>query len=221
MSECLKGWRVMEEDSLSLHNYITFEIYSKKQPVVETCDVAMPKRKTYGTKNKVYWWNEKIAELRRNATRARREITRASRKVFCSENDEEKLVRYRLHNSTGKIGFYCGKTKLKMALRTSQRVPVRFESNDWYTYRLEEDITSEHSLPKDPRQWTRDDVATWVKLLTVQHGLPEVSPSRFLMNGKALCLMTPSMFLDRVPLGGKLFYKDFQLRLCTTLYSPK
>ncbi|KAL3276863.1 hypothetical protein HHI36_012226, partial [Cryptolaemus montrouzieri] len=33
MSECLKGWRGMEEDSLSLHNYITFEIYSKKQPV--------------------------------------------------------------------------------------------------------------------------------------------------------------------------------------------
>ncbi|KAL3288829.1 hypothetical protein HHI36_003277 [Cryptolaemus montrouzieri] len=86
------------DDSLSLHNYITFEIYSKKQPVVKgkrpagwnvheldsailkekldkmfrgpsqenqkidveilttiitkACDVAMPKRKTYGTKIK-------------------------------------------------------------------------------------------------------------------------------------------------------------------------
>ncbi|KAL3271823.1 hypothetical protein HHI36_022293 [Cryptolaemus montrouzieri] len=35
MSEYLKDWRVMKEDSLSLHNYITFGIYSKKQPVVK------------------------------------------------------------------------------------------------------------------------------------------------------------------------------------------
>ena len=45
-------------------------------------------------------------------------------------------------------------------------------------------------------------------------GLPtDEITDRFLMNGKALCLMTMEMFCKRVPLGGKLLYKDFQLRL--------
>ena len=38
------------------------------------------------------------------------------------------------------------------------------------------------------------------------------------MNGKALCLMTMEMFCQRVPLGGKMLYKDFQLRLSMALY---
>ncbi|CAG9820467.1 unnamed protein product [Phaedon cochleariae] len=74
-------------------------------------------------------------------------------------------------------------------------------------------------LLPDPRQWTRDNVAHWLRHVTAAHGLPEVPPTRFLMNGKALCLMSPGMFLSRVPLGGKLLYKDFQLRLCSALYS--
>ena len=36
---------------------------------------------------------------------------------------------------------------------------------------------------------------------------------RFAMNGKGLCLMTLEMFTERVPLGGKLLYKDFRIRL--------
>jgi hypothetical protein len=36
---------------------------------------------------------------------------------------------------------------------------------------------------------------------------------RFAMNGKGLCLMTLDMFTERVPLGGKLLYKDFRIRL--------
>ncbi|CAG9770800.1 unnamed protein product [Ceutorhynchus assimilis] len=75
------------------------------------------------------------------------------------------------------------------------------------------------NLPKDPRQWTREDVSQWLRHITTIHNLPEVPSSRFLMNGKALCLMSPSMFLSRVPLGGKLLYKDFQLRLCAAMYS--
>ncbi|XP_045469206.1 transcription factor ETV6 [Harmonia axyridis] len=105
-----------------------------------------------------------------------------------------------------------------MALGTAGMAPVRYERSSWNMYQPYYPEVEDH-LPKDPRQWTRDDVATWVKFLTSQHRLPEVPIGRFLMNGKALCLMTPSMFLDRVPLGGKLFYKDFQLRLSAYLYS--
>ncbi|KAH8023243.1 hypothetical protein HPB51_011686 [Rhipicephalus microplus] len=45
------------------------------------------------------------------------------------------------------------------------------------------------SLPKDPRQWSREDVAVWLVHVMDQHRLPAVSTDRFLMNGKALCLM--------------------------------
>uniref|UniRef100_G3MMX7 PNT domain-containing protein n=1 Tax=Amblyomma maculatum TaxID=34609 RepID=G3MMX7_AMBMU len=75
------------------------------------------------------------------------------------------------------------------------------------------------ALPKDPRQWSRDDVAVWLVHVMNQHRLPAVSTDRFLMNGKALCLMSMEMFVQRVPLGGKLLYKDFQLRLSNVLYN--
>ena len=70
----------------------------------------------------------------------------------------------------------------------------------------------------DPRCWLREDVQTWIRHLAAVHGLPAVQPDRFLMNGKALCLMTMEMFCQRVPLGGKMLYKDFQLRLSMALY---
>lgn len=71
----------------------------------------------------------------------------------------------------------------------------------------------------DPRTWSRDDVHRWLHHVSEAHQLPRVFPERFLMNGKALCLMTLDMFVQRVPLGGKLLYKDFQLRLCNAMYA--
>ena len=70
----------------------------------------------------------------------------------------------------------------------------------------------------DPRCWLREDVQTWIRHLAAVHNLPAVQPDRFLMNGKALCLMTMEMFCQRVPLGGKMLYKDFQLRLSMAMY---
>lgn len=70
----------------------------------------------------------------------------------------------------------------------------------------------------DPRTWVRDDVQNWIRYMSRIHGLPCVEADRFLMNGKALCLMTMDMFSQRVPLGGKMLYKDFQLRLSTAMY---
>ncbi|KRT86097.1 hypothetical protein AMK59_2209 [Oryctes borbonicus] len=121
-----------------------------------------------------------------------------------------------------KIGFCDVRIDPRKKMQTAESVPVRYDNFQWThpvnPYREEEE---EDQLPKDPRQWTRDHVVQWLNYVTEQHGLPKISPSRFLMNGKALCLMTPGMFLTRVPLGGKLLYKDFQLRLCAALYSVK
>ena len=73
------------------------------------------------------------------------------------------------------------------------------------------------NLPMDPRQWSRAEVCIWVKWTCNKHGLPLPSMDRFLMNGKAVCLMNANMFTCRVPLGGKMLYKDFQIRLAKAL----
>jgi len=76
-----------------------------------------------------------------------------------------------------------------------------------------------HTLPQDPRCWSREDVLVWLWNLEKLHGLPAISAERFHMNGKALCLMNVDMFVQRVPLGGKLLFKDFQMRLTQALYN--
>eukprot|EP00096_Caligus_rogercresseyi_P008827 TRINITY_DN2861_c0_g2_i2.p1 TRINITY_DN2861_c0_g2~~TRINITY_DN2861_c0_g2_i2.p1 ORF type:complete len:228 (-),score=66.89 TRINITY_DN2861_c0_g2_i2:1637-2320(-) len=76
-------------------------------------------------------------------------------------------------------------------------------------------------LPLDPRHWDREDVRQWVLYMASRHNLPEIHTDRFLMNGKALCLMSVAMFTYRVPLGGKLLYKDFQLRLSKAMYNEE
>ena len=74
------------------------------------------------------------------------------------------------------------------------------------------------TLPEDPRDWSRAEVCTWVTWMCSQHRLPPPNIDRFLMNGKAVCLMSVQMFSSRVPLGGKLLYRDFQIRLANALY---
>ena len=66
----------------------------------------------------------------------------------------------------------------------------------------------------DPRTWSRDDVHSWLREMSLQFDMSDtVDTDRFLMNGKALCLMNSSMFLYRVPSAGDRLYKDFQQRL--------
>ena len=72
-------------------------------------------------------------------------------------------------------------------------------------------------LPKDPRCWTREEVCQWVSYTLTSHSLPCPEIERFLMNGKAVCLMSVAMFTTRVPLGGKLLYRDFQIRLAEAM----
>ncbi|XP_034233917.1 transcription factor ETV7 [Thrips palmi] len=101
--------------------------------------------------------------------------------------------------------------QLKMGVQTELR------SWEWKTCHAP--TYPEPDLPKDPRCWSRSDVATWLHFMAMLHHLPCVPVDRFLMNGKALCLMSMDMFLGRVPLGGKLLYKDFQIRLGRAMYS--
>ena len=82
----------------------------------------------------------------------------------------------------------------------------------------ENKFVEEPSLPEDPRMWSRADVCDWVLWMCASHKLPNPNIERFLMNGKAVCLMNVSMFSARVPLGGKLLYRDFQIRLANALY---
>ena len=77
---------------------------------------------------------------------------------------------------------------------------------------------SEPYLSTDPRQWSRVDVCRWVEWMCCSHNLPPPNIERFLMNGKAVCLMSVNMFTARVPLGGKLLYRDFQLRLASAMH---
>ena len=90
-------------------------------------------------------------------------------------------------------------------------------------YTLGSDVTKTRpraspELPEDPRDWSRAEVCQWVEWLCSAHSLPAPDIERFLMNGKAVCLMTVGMFSARVPLGGKLLYRDFQIRLAKALY---
>ncbi|KAH8401621.1 hypothetical protein KR009_006795 [Drosophila setifemur] len=74
-------------------------------------------------------------------------------------------------------------------------------------------------LPLDPRDWTRADVWKWLIRMAVSEGLdvtPEL-PQKFPMNGKALCLMSLDMYLCRVPVGGKMLYRDFRVRLARAM----
>ncbi|KAK2717943.1 ets DNA-binding protein pokkuri-like [Artemia franciscana] len=81
------------------------------------------------------------------------------------------------------------------------------------------DIQNDSPLPADPRLWSRAHVSLWLVEMAKKHNLPDVKVERFPMNGKALCLMTVDMFISRVPVGGKLLFKDFQCRLATAIYS--
>ena len=65
----------------------------------------------------------------------------------------------------------------------------------------------------DPREWSKEQVGTWLRLLADKHKIDDLQLDRFRMNGKALCLMNINMFNSRVPTAGKILYRDFKTRL--------
>ncbi|XP_055686701.1 uncharacterized protein LOC129792012 [Lutzomyia longipalpis] len=99
---------------------------------------------------------------------------------------------------------------------TNLQKPPKITKKSWQdsSYRIPED-----DLPLDPRDWTRAHVWKWLNDLATMEGLT-VTPDmaeKFPMNGKALCLMTMDMYLNRVPFGGKTLYRDFRLRMARAM----
>lgn len=110
-----------------------------------------------------------------------------------------------------------------LCLRVEPRVPPADVSSEiWQRQQggggVEKIALGKDRLPVDPRHWSRKDVEKWLTDMAAKHQIEDLRTERFLMNGKALCLMTIDMYLHRVPLGGKMLYKDFQLRLARAMY---
>ncbi|XP_055702809.1 uncharacterized protein LOC129801610 [Phlebotomus papatasi] len=88
-------------------------------------------------------------------------------------------------------------------------------NNEKTTWENTNYLIESDELPIDPRDWTRAHVWKWLNDLAVLEGLtitPDIA-QKFPMNGKALCLMSLDMYLNRVPVGGKTLYRDFRLRM--------
>ncbi|KAJ8675585.1 hypothetical protein QAD02_011371 [Eretmocerus hayati] len=78
------------------------------------------------------------------------------------------------------------------------------------------------SLASDPRQWSRDDVAAFLRWAEREFDLPQFDMDMFQMNGKALCLLTKADLGERCPGAGDVLHnvlgmlaRDFsQLQRC-------
>jgi hypothetical protein len=78
-----------------------------------------------------------------------------------------------------------------------------------------------HQIPADPRCWSRDDVAAWLREMSLTFNMAAIDVATFPFNGKAMCLMLlrPELFLRRVPRGGQLLFREFQTRLLRAIHA--
>ena len=72
---------------------------------------------------------------------------------------------------------------------------------------------------RDCENFAKGSFTALIRVIPPATTIADTSVPRFLMNGKAVCLMSVAMFTARVPLGGKLLYRDFQIRLANALYN--
>lgn len=63
-----------------------------------------------------------------------------------------------------------------------------------------------HFSASDPRLWTRDDVAAFLRWAEREFDLPQIDMDQFQMNGKALCLLTKSDLAERCPGAGDVLH---------------
>lgn len=83
----------------------------------------------------------------------------------------------------------------------------------WSSYPLRQQTTTAlpqpvvpASLAKHPQQWTKEEVAAWLRWCGEEYSIETVPADKFDMNGKALCLLKRSDFMERVPKNGDLLY---------------
>lgn len=81
----------------------------------------------------------------------------------------------------------------------------------------EEEEEENVDIPADPRDWSRDDVHTWLRHVRRRRRLGDVDTGRFPCNGKGLCLMSLAMFVYRSPEAGAVLYSDFKGRVQAAL----
>lgn len=65
----------------------------------------------------------------------------------------------------------------------------------------------------DPRNWEMRDVLEWLRWAGKMYNIKNADLDKFRMNGKGLCMLTRNGFLYRVPNGGDLLFRDFQMQL--------
>lgn len=67
------------------------------------------------------------------------------------------------------------------------------------------------SLASDPRVWSRDDVASFLRWCEREFDLPHFEMDMFQMNGKAICLLTKGDLAERSPGSGDVLHNVLQL----------
>ncbi|XP_039294737.1 ets DNA-binding protein pokkuri isoform X3 [Nilaparvata lugens] len=66
-------------------------------------------------------------------------------------------------------------------------------------------------LGNDPRQWSRESVASFLQWCQYEFDLPQFNMEKFQMNGKALCLLTKSDLAERSPGSGDVLHNVLQM----------
>lgn len=69
------------------------------------------------------------------------------------------------------------------------------------------------NLAVDPRHWSREDVAAFLRWFEREFELPTIDLSKFCMNGKALCMLNKSDLADRAPGAGDILHNTLQFLL--------
>nr|CAD7399237.1 unnamed protein product [Timema cristinae] len=68
-----------------------------------------------------------------------------------------------------------------------------------------------NNLASDPRVWSREDVASFLRWCEREFDLPQFEMEMFQMNGKAMCLLTKSDLGERCPGSGDVLHNVVQL----------
>ncbi|XP_052271597.1 transcription factor ETV6-like isoform X2 [Dreissena polymorpha] len=64
------------------------------------------------------------------------------------------------------------------------------------------------SLATHPQSWTKGEVTAWLRWCTEEYSIEPIPPEKFDLNGKALCLLTKTDFMDRIPRNGDVLYNS-------------
>ncbi|XP_055958048.1 transcription factor ETV6 isoform X2 [Patella vulgata] len=67
-----------------------------------------------------------------------------------------------------------------------------------------------NTLTRHPQTWTKEDVRVWLNWCAQEYAIEPVSPDKFDMNGKALCLLNRKDMMDRDPQSGDILFNALQ-----------